>query len=197
MRMSLLLAAIVGMGCVTLFSNWHARAEEKESKKVPPGLDFRMKRIDGREVYLGDYAGKVVLIVNVASKCGYTPQYQGLQKLHDKYADKGLAILGFPANQFGNQEPGSDEEIATFCEENYGVKFDMFSKVVVKGEGICPLYKYLTSKETNPQFGGDVAWNFEKFLLDRNGNIIARFRSKVAPESDEMIQAIEAALAGK
>ena len=115
-----------------------------------------------------------MLIVNVASSCGLTPQYKGLETLHEKYADKGLAILGFPANEFAAQEPGTDTEISEFCTTKYGVKFDMFSKVVVKGDGQCPLYKFLTSSETDPKFPGDIKWNFEKFLIDRDGNIVNR-----------------------
>ena len=158
-------------------------------------LNFQMKSLDGKPVDLSKYQGKVVLIVNVASKCGLTPQYAGLEKLHEKYADKGLAILGFPANEFAGQEPGSDTEISEFCTTKYGVKFDMFSKVVVKGDGQCPLYQFLTSADTDPQFAGDIKWNFEKFLLDRQGKVIARFAPKVTPESPEVVQAIEAALA--
>ncbi|HET6883786.1 MAG TPA: glutathione peroxidase [Pirellulales bacterium] len=170
-------------------------ADKKGSKNVPEALSFKMKSLDGKEVDLSKYKGKVVLIVNVASQCGNTPQYKGLEDLHEKYADEGLAVLGFPANEFGKQEPGSDEEIAEFCEQNYGVKFDMFSKVVVKGEGQCPLYQYLTSKETDPKFAGDVKWNFEKFLLDRDGNVVARFDPRVQPESKEVVSTIEAQLA--
>ncbi|HWB08463.1 MAG TPA: glutathione peroxidase [Pirellulales bacterium] len=154
-----------------------------------------MKSLGGKEVDLSKYKGKVVLMVNVASKCGLTPQYEGLEELHEKYADQGLAILGFPANEFGKQEPGTDVEISEFCQENYGVKFDMFSKVVVKGEGQCPLYKFLTSKETDPDFAGDITWNFEKFLVGRDGKIVKRFAPKVAPESDEVVSAVEAELA--
>ena len=162
---------------------------------MPPALDFQMKSLDGKPVDLSKYKGKVVLVVNVASQCGLTPQYKGLEKLHETYGDQGLAVLGFPANEFGAQEPGSDTEISTFCTTNYGVKFDMFSKVVVKGEGQCPLYKFLTSKETDPKFAGDISWNFEKFLIDRDGNVINRFAPKVTPESPEVVDAIKAALA--
>jgi glutathione peroxidase len=165
------------------------------AEKVAPALDFQMKSLDGKPVDLSKYQGKVVLMVNVASKCGLTPQYAGLEKLHEKYADKGLAILGFPANEFLSQEPGTDVEISEFCTSKYGVKFDMFSKVVVKGDGQCPLYKFLTSADTDPQFAGDIKWNFEKFLVDRHGNVINRFAPKVTPESPEVVQAIEAALA--
>jgi glutathione peroxidase len=171
--------------------------EKKGDKKVPAALDFKMKRLDGKPGDLADYKGKVVLIVNVASQCGLTPQYEGLEELHEKYAEKGLAVLGFPANEFGKQEPGTDTEISTFCQKNYGVKFDMFSKVVVKGEGQCPLYKFLTSKETDPKFAGPISWNFEKFLIGRNGEVVARFAPKVTPDSPEVTKAIETELEKK
>jgi glutathione peroxidase len=168
-----------------------------DSKRVPDALNFTVNSLDGKPVNLSKYQGKVVLMVNTASKCGYTPQYKSLQALHEKYKDKGLAILGFPSNDFGQQEPGTDEEIATFCEKNYGVTFDMFSKVVVKGDKQCPLYKHLTSTDTNPKHAGEIKWNFEKFLINRKGEIVNRFNSKVTPDSDEMIKAIEAELAAK
>lgn len=166
-------------------------------KKVPAVLNFKMKTLDGKDADLSTYQGKVVLIVNVASKCGYTPQYEALEKLHEKYADKGLVVLGVPANEFLHQEPGTNEEIAKFCTANYGVKFDMLSKVVVKGDGIAPLYRFLTSKETNPKFGGDIQWNFTKFLISRDGEIVARFEPKVKPDSDEVVKAVEAELSKK
>jgi glutathione peroxidase len=174
-----------------------AVAADKEGEKVAPALNFSMKRLTGKEIPLSQYQGKVVLVVNVASECGLTPQYNQLQVLHKKYSDQGLAVLGFPANEFGAQEPGSNEEIATFCKANYGVEFDMFSKVVVKGEGQCPLYQYLTSKETNGKFAGPITWNFEKFLIGRNGEVVARFAPRVKPDSKEVIEAIEAELAKK
>lgn len=173
-------------------------SEEKTGEKaVPAALNFKMKKIDGKDVDLSAYKGKVVMMVNVASQCGLTPQYKQLEELHEKYAGKGLAVLGFPANEFGSQEPGTDAEIATFCKSKYDVKFDMFSKVVVKGEGQCPLYKFLTSKETDPKFAGDITWNFEKFLIGRNGEVVARFAPKVKPDSEEVLKAIEAELAKK
>jgi glutathione peroxidase len=162
------------------------------SVKVPAALSFTMNRIDGMAVDLARYQGQVVLMVNVASQCGYTPQYAGLEELHKKYSAKGLRILGFPSNDFGEQEPGNDGEIAQFCKQNYGVEFDMFSKIVVKGAGQAPLYKYLT---TLPRFPGQVDWNFEKFLIGRNGEVIGRFKSEVEPTSRQMTGAIEAALA--
>jgi glutathione peroxidase len=165
------------------------RSPEKGNAKVPDVLNFKMKDLKGKEVDLSKYKGKVVLIVNTASQCGLTPQYEALEALHEKFADDGLAILGFPANEFGQQEPGTNEEIAEFCKENYGVKFPMFSKVVVKGEGQCPLYKYLT-EDSGPKFSGDITWNFEKFLISRDGEIVARFEPKVSPESDEVLTAV-------
>jgi glutathione peroxidase len=156
--------------------------------------DFSVKTIDGKPRTLADYKGKVLLIVNVASKCGFTPQYEGLEKMHEKYAPKGLVVLGFPANEFGSQEPGSDEQIQTFCTTNYGVKFDMFSKVKVKGSGIDPLFAFLTNPETDPAFGGDIKWNFNKFLVSRSGEVIGRFEPKVDPTSAEVEGAIQTAL---
>jgi glutathione peroxidase len=139
-------------------------AADQGVKKGSPVLNFTMKAIDGKDVDLSAYRGKVVLIVNVASKCGYTPQYEALEALHEKYAKDGLVIIGVPANEFGKQEPGTNEEIARFCKSKYDVKFPMMAKVVVKGEGQAPLYKYLTGKETDPKFAGPIQWNFTKFL---------------------------------
>jgi glutathione peroxidase len=164
----------------------------REDKKVADALSFKMKGLDGKDVELSKFKGKVVLFVNVASRCGYTKQYKGLQALHDKFSKDGLVIIGVPANEFGKQEPGTDADIAEFCSANYGVKFPMLSKVVVKGDGICPLYEYLTSKETNPKFAGDIKWNFTKFLVNRDGKVISRFEPKVTPE--EMTETIETEL---
>jgi glutathione peroxidase len=172
-------------------------AKEKEGKKGAPALNFKMKTLSGKEVDLSKYQGKVVLIVNVASQCGNTPQYKGLQALHEKYGKDGLAILGIPSNDFGAQEPGTEKEIAQFCKKNYGVTFEMFSKVAVKGKNQCPLYKFLTSKETNPKFAGPVKWNFQKYLIGRNGEVVSRFEHRVKPESEEVVKAIEAELAKK
>ncbi len=152
--------------------------------------DFDLKTIDGAPAPLSAYKGKVVLLVNVASRCGYTPQYAGLEKLYEKYKDRGFVIIGIPANNFGAQEPGTNEEIKTFCTRNYSVSFPMMSKVSVKGEDMTPLYHYLTTRT-----GGDVKWNFTKFLVDKNGNIASRFESGVTPESAEIAHAIEQALA--
>jgi glutathione peroxidase len=151
--------------------------------------DFTLNSIDGKPSPLVGYKGKVALVVNVASKCGYTPQYTGLEKLYEKYKDQGFVILGFPANNFGAQEPGNDEEIKTFCSTKYNVTFPMYSKISVTGEDKAPLYDYLTNAA-----GGDVKWNFTKFLVGKDGKVIARFEPKVVPESPEVTQAIEKAL---
>jgi glutathione peroxidase len=167
----------------------------KGDDKVAGPLDHKMTGIDGKEVDLAQYKGKVVLLVNVASECGYTPQYRGLQELYDKYEKAGLVIIGVPSNDFGRQEPGTNEEILSFCRTNYKVTFPLLAKVTVKGANKVPLYQYLTSKETNPKFGGDeVRWNFEKFLIGRNGEVVGRFRSSVEPNSDELVNAIRAEL---
>jgi glutathione peroxidase len=158
-------------------------------------LGFNVKDIDGKNVDLSQYAGKVVLIVNVASKCGNTPQYEALEKAYNQYKDKGFVILGFPANNFHAQEPGSDLEIKQFCTATYGVTFPMFSKISVKGDDMAPLYKYLTSVDTQPKAKGDITWNFEKFLIGRDGNVAARFDPKTKPDSPEVVSAVEAALA--
>jgi glutathione peroxidase len=157
-------------------------------------LDFTMKNIDGNDVKLDGYSGKVLLLVNVASKCGYTKQYKGLESIYQKYKEQGLVVMGFPANNFFWQEPGTDEEIKTFCTTRYNVTFPMFAKISVKGGKIHPLYKFLTSKQTNPEFGGGISWNFNKFLVDRSGKVVARFSSKDEPESVKVVQAIEQAL---
>lgn len=150
--------------------------------------DLTVKTIDGKDKPLSDYLGKVLLIVNVASYCGYTSQYRGLEQLNQKYKDRGLAVLGFPCNDFGAQEPDSNEKIAKFCETNYGVSFDLFDKVHALGSQKHPLYQRLT-QSVEPK--GDVSWNFEKFLVNKNGEIVARYKSGVTPDSTELVQAIE------
>jgi glutathione peroxidase len=156
--------------------------------------DYSVKTIDGSPETLNTYKGKTVLIVNVASKCGYTPQYAGLQKLYAKYKDRGFVILGFPANNFGAQEPGTNAEIKTFCSRTYNVTFPMFSKISVKGDDKAPLYQYLTEKSPNAATHGDIQWNFTKFLIGKDGKVVARFEPDVTPESAEMEKAIETAL---
>lgn len=155
-------------------------------------LSGTMKAIDGADVDLGAYRGKVVLIVNVASRCGATPQYAGLQGLYEKYRDKGFVVLGFPANDFGAQEPGNEAEIKEFCSTKYGVTFPMFAKITVKGPQKATLYKVLT-ETADPS--GEVGWNFEKFLIGKDGTIAGRFKTRVSPEDPELTAAIEAALA--
>jgi glutathione peroxidase len=156
--------------------------------------DFTMNRIDGNPEPLTAYKGKVLLIVNVASRCGFTPQYKGLQSLYSKYKDEGFVILGFPANNFGGQEPGTDSEIKTFCSSKYSVTFPMFSKVSVQGSDTTPLYEYLTGKGSDPAYSGDIKWNFTKFLIGRDGKILARFEPNVTPESPEVVNAVGTAL---
>jgi glutathione peroxidase len=157
-------------------------------------LDYTLNSIDGKPAPLAQYKGKVVMIVNVASFCGYTPQYEGLEKLYEKYKDQGFVILGFPANNFGGQEPGSNEEIKSFCTRKYNVTFPMYAKISVKGDDKHPLYQFLTDKQANPTTGGDIQWNFTKFLIGRDGKVIARFESKITPESEDIASAIEKAL---
>jgi glutathione peroxidase len=157
--------------------------------------DFTLKTIDGQPVSLKSYRGKVLLLVNVASKCGFTPQYAGLEAVYEKYKDRGLVIVGIPANNFGSQEPGTNEEIKTFCTRKYNVSFPMMSKVSVLGADKTPLYVFLTDKTANPNTGGDIKWNFTKFLIDRKGRLVARFEPAVTPESGEVTAAIESALA--
>jgi len=157
-------------------------------------LDFTMKSIDGQDVPLSKYRGKVVLIVNVASKCGLTPQYEQLEALHERYGERGLVVLGFPANEFGQQEPGTNAQIKDFCTTKFGVRFDMFAKVVVKGDEQCELYKYLTAEKRGAKLGGEIRWNFTKFLIGRDGELIARFEPRVRPDDEAVTKAIAAAL---
>lgn len=168
----------------------------KGSKMTGP-LQFTMKDINGKDVELSQFKGKVVLFVNVASQCGYTPQYNGLQDLYEKYSKEGLVIIGVPANEFGAQEPGSNAEILKFCQSKYKVTFPMMAKVVVKGKDKTPLYKFLTDKETNPKFGGEIGWNFEKFLIGRNGEVVARFKSGDEPTSEKVTSVIKKELEAK
>jgi glutathione peroxidase len=160
-------------------------------------LDFTMSQLDGKSVPLAAFKGKVMLVVNVASQCGYTYQYEGLEKLYEKYKAQGFVIAGFPANNFGGQEPGTNEEIGAFCKSKYGVTFPMFSKISVKGADKAPLYQFLTGKDANPKTAGEIQWNFTKFLVDRNGKVIQRFEPPVEPLSSELEAAVEAALKGK
>jgi glutathione peroxidase len=157
--------------------------------------DFQMKTIDGQAQKLADYRGQVLLVVNVASKCGLTPHYEGLEALYEAKKDQGFAVLGFPCNQFGGQEPGSDADVAAFCSTRYGVRVPMFSKIEVNGAGRAPLYAWLTAAETKPDGPGDVAWNFAKFVVGKDGQVKARFNPRVAPDDPALRSAIDAALA--
>ncbi len=157
-------------------------------------LNFTMKSIDDKEVPLSKYKGDVLLIVNVASKCGYTPQYEQLEAIYKKYADRGLRIAAFPANNFAQQEPGTNPEIKQFCTDKFGVTFDLFSKVSVKGDDTCELYKYLTSEKKDAGHAGEIKWNFTKFLVGRDGKVLARFEPKVKPDDPDVVKALEEAL---
>jgi glutathione peroxidase len=167
------------------------------AKKPTSVLDFHVKDIEGKDVDLAGYKGKVLLIVNTASECGLTPQYKDLEGIYEKYKGQGLEVLAFPANEFGRQEPGSNDQIKEFCSTKYKVSFPLFSKVIVKGKGIDPVFDYLTSDETNPKFAGPIKWNFNKFLINRKGEVIARFEPPVNPSSGEVTSAIEKALVDK
>ncbi|MGA7317798.1 MAG: glutathione peroxidase [Silvibacterium sp.] len=164
------------------------------SAAVTSIYDFTMKSIDGKPVSLSEYHGKVLLLVNVASKCGFTPQYAGLEALYEKYKNQGLVIVGVPANNFAGQEPGTNEEIKKFCSNKYNVTFPMMAKVSVLGPDKTSLYVFLTDKSTDPQLAGDIKWNFTKFLFDRNGKPVARFEPDVTPDSPQVTSAVEAAL---
>lgn len=161
---------------------------EQRSQDTP--LKFKVKSINGQEVDLQQYKGKVVMIVNTASRCGFTPQYKQLENVYQKYKDRGFVILGFPANNFMNQEPGTNEEIKNFCDINYKISFPLFEKVSVDGSDICPLYKFLTSKDNAP-FDGSIKWNFTKFLIGKDGKTVARFEPKVKPDDSTVIETIE------
>jgi glutathione peroxidase len=187
----------VGLSAICLLATSSIAIASDDAKSTGPALKFKMKKLDGKEFDLAEYEGKVLLVVNVASKCGLTPQYEQLQKMHEKYGEKGLAIVAFPCNQFGSQEPGSADEIRAFCSDNYGVTFDMFSKVNVNGDDACALYKYLTALDTKPQGSGKISWNFEKFLVGRDGKVVARFSPRTKPDSPELVKAIESELSKK
>lgn len=177
---------------------YHHHIQDKvEASTASSVLDFQMKDIDGKDVKLKQYKGKVLLVVNVASKCGYTPQYEALQADYAKYKDQGFLILGFPANNFGKQEPGTATEIKEFCSSKYKVTFPLFAKISVKGEDQDPLYSFLTSKDSNADFSDDIEWNFTKFLVDRSGKVVARFEPGVEPDDPKVTAAIEKYIAAK
>ena len=183
-RLMIALVILTALGAVGAFA-------EDETVQV---TKYTMTDIDGNAVDLGSYEGKVLLVVNVASKCGLTPQYTQLVEIHDKYRSEGFEVLGFPANNFMGQEPGTDEEIKTFCSTRFGVEFPMFSKISVKGDDIEPLYAELTSTDHNGEFGGEIKWNFTKFLVGKEGKVIARFEPQVKPDAPEVTSAIESAI---
>ncbi len=192
----LLTLSLVALGVCLMTSN--SGAEDKsDGKKAGEALSFTMKSLDGKEIDLKSYAGKVVLVVNTASECGLTPQYKELQAINEKYKEKGLAVLGFPCNQFGTQEPGDSKQISQFCTKKYGVTFDMFEKVEVNKGGACDLYKYLTAKDAPPVGKGPISWNFEKFLINRQGEVVNRFAPRTKPDAPEVIAAIEKQLAAE
>jgi len=185
------LAALIGFTAVTVVS------AADSGKKPGSVLDFHVQDIDGKPVDLSAFQGKVLLVVNTASQCGLTPQYKELESLYEKYKGQGFEILAFPANEFGAQEPGSNEEIKQFCSSKYKVSFPLFSKIVVKGKGIHPLYEFLTSESTNPKYAGEIPWNFTKFLVNRKGEVVARFQPREKPSAASVTGAIEKALGDK
>jgi len=200
----LLLAAVVAAGCWA--KDIFAKDVVRDPTTMPAAgsmgqpaspLDFAVKDIDGKDVKLSDYRGKVVMIVNVASKCGFTPQYTALEALYKKYADQGFVIIGFPANNFGHQEPGTNTEIKEFCTSKFDVTFPMMAKISVGGDDQAPLYKFLTEETTAGEFKGPIAWNFTKFVVDRNGNLIGRFASATKPSDPAVVKLVEKALAAK
>ncbi|MEM9352114.1 MAG: glutathione peroxidase [Planctomycetota bacterium] len=193
-------AALLAAICLALNLGHSANAEaKKESTETKPAVfGFEINSLAGEPVNLAEeYRGKTLLIVNVASRCGLTPQYEGLQALQEKYGDDGFVVLGFPCNQFMGQEPGTADQIQEFCKKNYGVTFDLFEKIEVNGEGAHELYQYLTGLETKPQGPGKISWNFEKFLVDREGSVAARFSPRTKPDDAKLVAAIEAALAAE
>ncbi|MGR3810407.1 glutathione peroxidase [Jiulongibacter sp. NS-SX5] len=193
--MKLLSAGLIALVSVLIFSNFREIEEvssnNSTTQKMVKGslYDFKMTSLDGQEIDLAEYKGKKVVILNVASKCGYTPQYADWQKFHEENGDK-VAVLGFPANNFGGQEPGSDEEIATFCEKNYGVSFQMFSKIEVKGADQHPLYQWLSKKELNGLIDQAPSWNFCKYVVNESGEVTHFFASGVKPENPEFMAAV-------
>jgi glutathione peroxidase len=189
-RIAFLILPAIALLCVT-----RAIPAGEPSKKPASVLDFQVQDIEHKPVDLSRYKGEVLLIVNTASQCGFTPQYEGMEAVYEKYKSRGFEVLAFPANEFGHQEPGTDAEIKTFCRSKYNVTFPLFAKIVVKGEAIHPLYQFLTSPETNPRFAGAISWNFAKFLVNRKGEVIARFEPDDEPESAKITGAIDAALA--
>lgn len=181
----LAIAALFTAGNLTMADE---KKTEEKTQKVTSVHDLKMNALDGKKVDLADYKGKVLLIVNVASRCGATPQYEQLQALHTKYADKGLVVMGFPCNQFGAQEPGTSKDIREFCDSRYAVKFPMFEKIDVNGDDQSPLYDYLKSAAADR---ADIGWNFEKFVVNKEGKVVARFKTRTSPDADEVVKVLE------
>lgn len=190
-----LFAALVMTGL--LAAPVSGQTEDQEAMSVPDALNYTVKSITDEDVALSDYQGKVIVVVNVASRCGYTRQYADLQALYEAHKDEGLVVLGFPCNQFGGQEPGSDKEILEFCTSRFDVTFDMFSKVDVNGDNAAEFFQYLTSLDLKPGGDGDVKWNFEKFVIDRSGDVVGRFRTKTELNDDDFLAVVKKALADK
>lgn len=185
MKKIIILTVIVAMLSTILIAQKNSKEGKMDQKSI---YDFTVKSIDGKDVKMSDYKGKVLLIVNVASKCGFTPQYKGLEELYRIYQKDGLVVMGFPCNQFAGQEPGSNEEIKTFCKTNYDVTFPMFDKIDVNGDNTAPLYQFLKEQAPGILSTKDIKWNFTKFLIDKNGKVIERFAPATTPESiDEHI----------
>lgn len=184
--MYLLLSLLLMLGSTQSCNTSTPKTMTNDPEKAKTVYDFTMTTLDGKTQSLADYKGKVIIMVNVASRCGYTPQYADLEKFYNEYKDQGVVVLGFPANNFMGQEPGSNEEIATFCQKNYGVTFPMFAKISVKGHDIDPLYAYLTKT-----LGEDISWNFNKILIDKNGKPVQHFKSGVLPASPEFVEAVK------
>jgi len=184
---------LIGVGLMGMSNGfgWDPLGSPSDETSI---YNFKVKTIDGKEVELAEFKGKTILIVNVASKCGYTRQYADMQAAFEKYKDRGFVILGFPCNQFGGQEPGTEAEIMEFCQANYGVKFPMFAKLDVKGNTADPLFKYLSGLPVDPKGSGDISWNFEKFLINTEGKVIGRYKSAVSPTGKEMEQILEGLL---
>ncbi len=194
---SLLLPGLAFAAALAVLTSAAIVSAQDAARKPTSVLGFHVKDIDGKDVNLAKYKGKVLLIVNTASQCGYTPQYKDLQAIYEKYKGQGLEILAFPANEFGAQEPGDNSQIKEFCSTKYHVEFPLFSKIVVKGPEMHPLYEYLTGKQTNPNFAGDIPWNFTKFLVNKKGEVIARFQPGDKPSSEKVSGEIEKALGDK
>jgi glutathione peroxidase len=190
-------ASLSGLAALLALAPLSAVSAGDAGKKPTSVLDFHVKDIDGKDVDLSSYSGKVLVIVNTASQCGLTPQYKDLEAIYEKYKSQGFEVLAFPANEFGSQEPGSNEEIKTFCSSKYNVSFPLFSKIVVKGKGIHPLYDFLTSDATNPKFAGEIKWNFNMFVVNRKGEVIARFQPGRPFPTEKVTGTVEKALSEK